>query len=218
MISQLSLFDTATVVKPTYKIGDRVKVRKRPIAASYIKKGDIVEIVAVHPLNGSIKFWNERSERSEYLHPDEISCVITSETDSVTPAEVAVTESKLAPSNDDSVTPAEVAVTESKLALGNDDSVIPAEVAVTESKLAPGNVDLALKAISTYSPKGTARGGQYYRLSYRDNGKVRHQHIRGGNTDSPIAQAKVAEVRSLLATGIAPSEIAAMLKNFTSRE
>ena len=148
MISQLSLFDTATVVKPTYKIGDRVKVRKRPIAASYIKKGDIVEIVAVHPLNGSIKFWNERSERSEYLHPDEISCVITSETDSVTPAEVAVTESKLA--------------------LGNDDSVIPAEVAVTESKLAPGNVDLALKAISTYSPKGTARGGQYYRLSYRD--------------------------------------------------
>jgi hypothetical protein len=238
MISQLSLFDTATVVKPTYKIGDRVKVRKRPIAASYIKKGDIVEIVAVHPLNGSIKFWNERSERSEYLHPDEISCVITSETDSVTPAEVAVTESKLAPSNDDSVTPAEVAVTESKLALGNDDSVtpaevavtesklalgnddsvIPAEVAVTESKLAPGNVDLALKAISTYSPKGTARGGQYYRLSYRDNGKVRHQHIRGGNTDSPRAQAKVAEVRSLLAAGIAPSEIAAMLKNFTSRE
>jgi hypothetical protein len=218
MISQLSLFDTATVVKPSYKIGDRVKVRKRPIAASYIKKGDIVEIVAVHPLNGSIKFWNERSERSEYLHPDEISCVITSETDSVTPAEVAVTESKLAPSNDDSVTPAEVAVTESKLALGNDDSVIPAEVAVTESKLAPGNVDLALKAISTYSPKGTARGGQYYRLSYRDNGKVRHQHIRGGNTDSPRAQAKVAEVRSLLAAGIAPSEIAAMLKNFTSRE
>jgi hypothetical protein len=27
---------------------------------------------------------------------------------------------------------------------------------------------------------------------------MRHIHIRGGNTDSPIAQAKVAEVRSLL--------------------
>jgi hypothetical protein len=41
---------------------------------------------------------------------------------------------------------------------------------------------------------------------------MKHIHIRGGNTDSPIAQAKVQEVRSLLAAGIAPSEIAAMLK------
>jgi ribosomal protein S17 len=62
MVSQqLSLFDIATVVKPPYKVGDLVKIRKRPTAASYVKKGDIVEIAAVHPINGSIKFWNERS-------------------------------------------------------------------------------------------------------------------------------------------------------------
>jgi hypothetical protein len=59
MISQLSLFDTSAVLKPTYKIGDRVKLRKKPIATSYVKKDDIVEIVAVHPIDGSIKFWNE---------------------------------------------------------------------------------------------------------------------------------------------------------------
>ena len=73
---QLSLFDTNSVIQPTYKVGDLVRIRKRPIAASYVKKGDIVEIVAVHPLNGSIKFWNERSERWEFLHPDEIGSIV----------------------------------------------------------------------------------------------------------------------------------------------
>ncbi|MEG4459173.1 hypothetical protein QUA58_30800, partial [Microcoleus sp. N9_A1] len=63
-------------------------------------------------------------------------------------------------------------------------------------------------------PGGTARSGEYYRLSYRDGERrVRHQHIRGGNTDSPITQAKVAEVRSQLAAGIPPAEIAATLRN-----
>jgi hypothetical protein len=47
------------------------------------------------------------------------------------------------------------------------------------------------KAISTYHPRGTARSGEYFRFSYRDGSRMRHIHIRGGNTDSPIAQAKV---------------------------
>jgi len=124
MVSQqLSLLDTATVVKPTYKVGDLVKIRKRPIGASYVKKGDVVEIVTVHPLNGSIKFWNDRSERWEFLHPDEIGSIVSPD-DSPTPAEVAVGES-MAP--DDSRTPAEVAVGES---MAPDDSPTPAEVAV----------------------------------------------------------------------------------------
>ena len=169
---QLSLFDTATVVKPTYKVGDLVKIRKRPIGASYVKKGDVVEIVAVHPLNGSIKFWNERSERGEFLHPDEIGSIV---------------------SPDDSPTPAEVAVGESNC---------------------PSDMDY-LDPISAYKPKGTARGNEnyrYYRLSYKEGNKVRQVHIRGGNTDSPIAQAKVQEVRSLLVAGFSPAEIAATLK------
>ncbi|MEG4458274.1 hypothetical protein QUA58_26075, partial [Microcoleus sp. N9_A1] len=62
-------------------------------------------------------------------------------------------------------------------------------------------------------PGGTARSGEYYRLSYRDGERrVRHKHIRGGNTDSPIAQAKVAEVRSLLAAGMSPRAIAEIIK------
>jgi hypothetical protein len=237
MISaQLSLFDTAAVIKPAYNVGDRVKLRKKPIAASYVKKGDIVEIAAVHPINGSVKFWNERSERWESVYPDEIGSILKS-VDSVTPVEVAVTESTPEPATDNSVTPVEVAVTESTPEPAADDSVTPVEVAVTESTPEPAAdnsvtpvevavtestpqpaADNSLNAISTYSPRGTARGGsyyrggQYYRLSYREGARVRHQHIRGGNTDSPMAQAKVREVRSLLAAGIPPAQIAAMLR------
>ena len=173
--AQLSLFNVAKTVATSYKIGDQVKLRKKPIAASYLKKGDIVKIAAIHPLDGSIKFWNERSESFEFVHPDEIGSVLKSA--------------------DDSVTPAEVAVGESIASLGDSDCLDP---------------------ISIYKPRGTARGDgdyRYYRLSYKEGGRVRQVHIRGGNTDSPIAQAKVQEVRSLLAAGIAPAEIAAMLRN-----
>jgi len=202
--AQLSLFDTAAVIKPTYTIGDRVKLRKKPSAASYVKKGDIVEVVAVHPINGSIKFWNERSERWEFVEAEEIASVVTD--DSPTPAEIAVGESMVP---DDSPTPAEIAVGES---MAPDDSPTPAEIAVGESMAPSGDTDYVLDPISIYKPRGTARGGKYYRLSYKDGGKVRQVHIRGGNIDSPIAQAKVQEVRSLLAAGVTPAEIAAMLR------
>jgi len=201
MVSQLSLFDTATVIKPAYKVGDRVKLRKKPSAASYVKKGDIVEVVAVHPINGSIKFWNERSERWEFVEADEIASVVTD--DSPTPDEIASVVT------DDSPTPAEIAVGES---IAPDDSPTPAEIAVGESMAPSGDTDYVLDPISIYKPRGTARGGKYYRLSYKDGGKVRQVHIRGGNIDSPIAQAKVQEVRSLLAAGVTPAEIAAMLR------
>ncbi len=221
--AQLSLFDTATVIKPTYKVGDRVKVRKKPIAASYVKKGDVVEIAVIHPIDGSIKFWNERSECWEFIQRDEIGRVVTPDDDSPTPAEVVVGESFVA---DDAPTPAEVVVgelivaddapTPAEVVVGElivaDDSPTPAEVVVGESIVSPGETDYFLNPISTYKPRGTARGGKYYRLSYKDGGKVRQVHIRGGNTDSPIAQAKVQEVRSLLAAGLSPAQIAAMLQ------
>jgi hypothetical protein len=208
--AQLSLFDVAKTVATNYQVGDRVKLRKKPLAASYVKKGDIVEIAAIHPLDGSIKFWNERSERWEFVQSEEIARVV----DSVTSVEPVVTESTLLPGNIDSVTSVEPVVTESTLPPGNIDSVTSVEPVVTESTLPPGNDDfLALNAISTYRPRGTARGGEYFRLSYREGERVRHIHIKGGNTDSPIAQAKVQEVRSLLAAGESPAAIAKLLRS-----
>ncbi len=175
MISQLSLFDTDSIVKsPIYKVGDWVKLRKKPMAASYLKKGDTVEIAAIHPQNGSIKFWNERSECWEFVYPEEVACVVDSVTSN---AEVAVTESIPEPAD-----------------------------SVTSS------------AVSTYRPRGTARGIEnvpleYFRFSYRDGSKVRHVHVKGGNTNSPLAKAKVQEVRSLLASGVPPTEIAKLLRD-----
>ena len=172
--AQLSLCDTASVVQPAYQVGDLVKIRKRPIAASYVKKGDVVQVAALHPIDGSIKFWNEHSERWEFVYPDEIGGIVS-------PAE-------------------------------NNDSVSTVQIADTEYT-APSaeNNDSAGKAISTYTPRGTARSGEYFRLSYRDGSRMRHIHIRGGNTDSPIAQAKVQEVRSLLAAGVPAAEIASLI-------
>ena len=194
--AQVSLFDTAAVIKPTYKIGDRVKVRKKPIVASYIKKGDIVEIDVVHPINHSIKFWNERSERWEFLHPDEIGNIVLDDSVSKGNAQIADTEYTVqVASDDDSVSKgnAQIVDTEYTVPLADDDSVS--------------------KAVSTYKPRGTACSGEYFRFSYREGSRMRHIHIRGGNTDSPIAQAKVQEVRSLLAAGISPADIAATIRN-----
>jgi hypothetical protein len=178
MVSQqLSLFDTATVVKLTYKIGDLVKVKRKTPHAPLLKKGDIVQIQTIHPHNGSCKIWNEVTESWGYLYPGDFVLIPP------------------APAGNDSV------------------STDKAQVADTEYTVPPGNNDsVSSKAISTYRPCGTARSGEYFRFSYRDGSRMRHIHIRGGNTDSPISQAKVAEVRSLLASGVSPARIAAMLK------
>ncbi|MEG4121767.1 hypothetical protein QUA43_30385 [Microcoleus sp. N9_B4] len=254
--AQLSLFDTtASETGSFYKPGDWVKIKKIPTIAKHVKCGHLYKIHAVDPTDGRLQFWNPFSAQWDFLLSAEVKLAITptDKIDSVTPAEVAVTESNCQhsetpaitqfdavtesdcqPHKNDSVTPAEVAVTESNCQHSEtpaitqfdavtesdcqphkNDSVTPAEVAVTESNCPPGDDYLALNAISTYRPRGTARGGEYYRLSYRDSGRVRHQHIRGGNTDSPIAQAKVQEVRSQLAAGIPPAEIATMLKKPT---
>jgi hypothetical protein len=186
--AQLSLFDMATTeIGSFYKPGDWVKIRKVPAIARHVRVGQTYKIHAIDPTNGQLQFWNPFAGQWDFFCPEEVKLThVPDEIDSVTPAEVAVTES----------TPDEI------------DSVTPAEVAITEST--PDSDYFS--AVSTYKPRGTARGKEYYRLSYKSAGKVKHCHIRGGNTDSPIAQAKVQEVRSLLAAGIPPAEIAAMLR------
>jgi len=245
-VAQLSLFDVAQTVATSYQVGDRVKLRKKPLAASYLRKGDIVEVGAIHPLDGSLKFWNERSERWEFVYPDEIGSIVPPadnddfvSTDkpqiddteyTVPPADnddsvstdkpqIVDTEYTVPPAdNDDSVSTDKPQIDDTEYTVppaDNDDSVSTDKPQIddTEYTVPPAdNDDSVSKAISTYHPRGTARSGKYFRLSYRDGLRMKHIHIRGGNTDSPIAQAKVQEVRSLLATGIAPSEIAAMLK------
>jgi len=170
--AQLSFFDTIIAETGSfYKPGDWVKITKVPKIAKHVKCGHIYKIHSVYPVDGRLEFWNPFSSQWDFLFPGEVRLALapTDKIDSVTPVEVAVTES----------TP------------GSD----------------------YFSAVSTYKPRGTARRKEYFRLSYKcGGGKVRHVHIRGGNTDSPIAQAKVQEVRSLLASGVSPAQIAAMLR------
>lgn len=172
--AQLSLFATSPAVGTLYKAGDWVKLRKKPSsAAAWVKRGEVFRIESVHPVDGSMRFWNPHINEWGFLYPDEVSLV---------------------PAPNDSVS----------------EAITPVEVD-TESN-SPNDSVSGCKAISTYRPRGTARSGEYFRFSYRDGSRMRHIHIRGGNTDSPIAQARVEEVRSLLAAGAKSAEIVEMLR------
>ncbi|MEG4572654.1 hypothetical protein QUA56_08110 [Microcoleus sp. N3A4] len=200
--AQLSLFDTATAeVGSLYKAGDYVKLKRKPAIAAWVKRGEIYKINKVHPIDGSLQFWNPHTNEWDFLYPDEVTLApAPPEIDSVSPASTISDTEYTAESADTEYT-AESADTE-----------YTAESADTEYAVEPVDIDSVSRAISIYSPRGTARSGEYFRFSYRDGSRMRHIHIRGGNTDSPISQAKVAEVRSLLAAGTSPGEVAAMLR------
>ncbi|TAE44174.1 MAG: hypothetical protein EAZ90_07190 [Oscillatoriales cyanobacterium] len=168
--AQLSLFATSPAVGTLYKAGDWVKLRKKPSgAAAWVKRGEVFRIESVHPVDGSMRFWNPHINEWGFLYPDEVS-LVPAPNDSVSEA----------------ITPVEVD-TESN---SPNDSVSEA--------IAPVEVD--------------TESNEYFRFSYRDGSRMRHIHIRGGNTDSPIAQARVEKVRSLLAAGISAVEVVGMLR------
>ena len=75
--TQLSLFDTSTeVVRSYYQTGDWVQLKRKSKNAAYIKKGDIVQVETVHPVNGSTTFWNEHTQRYDFLYPEEIKLAV----------------------------------------------------------------------------------------------------------------------------------------------
>ncbi|MCC3411068.1 hypothetical protein [Microcoleus sp. PH2017_02_FOX_O_A] len=191
--AQLSLFATSPAVGTLYKAGDWVKLRKKPSgAAAWVKRGEVFRIESVHPVDGSMRFWNPHINEWGFLYPDEVSLV---------------------PAPNDSVSEAITPVVDTESNSPNDsvsEAIAPVEVD-TESN-SPNDSVSGCKAISTYRPRGTARSGEYFRFSYRDGSRMRHIHIRGGNTDSPIAQARVEKVRSLLAAGISAVEVVGMLR------
>jgi hypothetical protein len=203
---QLALFENSPAVGTLYRVGDLLRLKRKTPHAAGLAKGDIVRIEGIHPLDGSCKFWNELTESWGYLYPGEFALLPPSKIDSVSqsiaPAEVDTESNPPDDSVSQSIAPAEV-----------DTESNPPDDSVSQS-IAPAEVDTEsnYKAISIYQPRGTARSGEYFRFSYRDGSRMRHLHIRGGNTASPISQAKVQELRSLLAAGMPPAEVAATLR------
>ena len=198
MQKQLALFDIDSAVVPSLKPGDWVKLRRKSTSAAYWKKGEVVQVESVHPVNGGARFWNDRTESWGYLHPGDV-IPVPPPIDSVSVQPIALdTESIPEPVEFDSVSVQPIALD-------------------TESKPEPVKFDSVSGPIATYRPKGTARGGEYFRFSYRAGGKMKHLHIPGGNIGSVLAQSRAAEVMELAAAGVPSLEICDRIKSWSGK-
>jgi hypothetical protein len=74
--SQLSLFNTNAPTGSIYKAGDWVKVQKKPAIAGWVKRGEVFQINQVHPIDGSLKFWNPHIKQWDFLYPEEVKLTI----------------------------------------------------------------------------------------------------------------------------------------------
>ena len=68
--------------------------------------------------------------------------------------------------------------------------------------------------VNAYQVKGTKN--RYFRLSYRQRGKMKHLHIPGGNIYSNLAQYRAGELQQLIDRGCELEEAIAMVKMFRS--
>jgi hypothetical protein len=205
-MQQLALFDIDSAVVPSLKPGDWVKLRRKSTSAAYWKKGEVVQVESVHPQNGA-RFWNDRTESWGYLHPGDV-IPVPAPLDSVSVQPIARdTESIPEPVDTESIPPSVEFDSVSVQPIARD----------TESTPEPVEFDSVSGPVATYRPKGTARGGEYFRFSYRAGGKMKHLHIPGGNTDSVLAQSRATEVMELAAAGVPTPEICDRIKSWSGR-
>jgi hypothetical protein len=74
--NQLSLFNTNTATGNVYRAGDWVKVQKKPAFAAWVKRGEVFQINQVHPIDGSLKFWNPHIKQWDFLYPEEVKLTV----------------------------------------------------------------------------------------------------------------------------------------------
>ncbi|MEG5044626.1 hypothetical protein [Microcoleus sp. B4-C1] len=91
--SQLSLFDTNAATGSEYKAGDWVKLRRKPAVAAWVKRGEVFRIHQVHPINGSLKFWNPHINQWDFLYPEEIKLTVEPVVGEISPAVQPIVES-----------------------------------------------------------------------------------------------------------------------------
>jgi len=84
--TQLLLFDRDTSTSEcgnSYQAGDWVKLRRKPRIAAWVKRGDIFKINAVHPKDGSMRFWNPHINQWDFLYPEEVRLTLPPKEESV---------------------------------------------------------------------------------------------------------------------------------------
>src|SRR6476620_23118 len=74
--SQLSLFNTNAATGNLYRAGDWVKIRKKPATAAWVKRGEVFQINQVHPIDGSLKFWNPHIKQCDFLYSEEVKLTV----------------------------------------------------------------------------------------------------------------------------------------------
>ena len=125
-------------VPPTIKPGDGVKWRRKSKNAVYWKKGEVIQVESVHPLDDSIRFWDERTQAWGHLWPEDFVLVPP---DSVETAIALDTESKPEPQMLDSVSESIALDTDSKPEPQVLDSVSESIALDTDSKPEPAEID-----------------------------------------------------------------------------
>ncbi len=74
---------------------------------------------------------------------------------------------------------------------------------------------LTEKSVSEYQPGGTAStSNKYYRFSYRENDRLKHIHIKGGNTCNPLAIKRKQLVESWIREKVALKKIVKWIKEW----
>jgi len=68
-----------------------------------------------------------------------------------------------------------------------------------------------IACVGKYKVKGKH---EYFRLSYRHNGKVKHIHLQGGNTNSKLANYRAEQLRVMIERGAELSEVLAAIDDF----
>ncbi len=215
-MQQLALFDTTSVITPSIKPGDWVKLRRKSTSAAYLKKGEIVQVQSVNCHTGCARFWNERAEAWGYLHPEDVF-LVSPPLDSVSVQPIARDTVSTPESVDTESVPDQVCLDSVSVQPIVLDTESTAPLADTESTPESVEFDSVSGPVATYRPKGTARGGEYFRFSYRAGGKMKHLHIPGGNTGSVLAQSRAAEVMELAAAGVPSLEICDRIKSWSKK-
>jgi hypothetical protein len=230
MQRQLSIFDTLQppdTALARIRSGDWVKLRKDAAGAIDWSTGEVLQVESIDPASGRARFWNDRVQGWGYLRSGDMALTVPPLKVLKNPPIAPVEESTPVP--DVAESPAESVVAESNPAPGEIDSATTPPIAlvaesstppaalVAESPTPPAEIDSATRAVSTYKPKGTARGGEYFRFVYRAGTKTKSVHIPGGNTGNILAQSRAAEVMELVAAGVPAVEICDRIRSWSGR-
>lgn len=237
MQRQLSIFDTLQPLDTALakiRPGDWVKLKKDVAGAIDWSPGEVLQIESIDPASGRARFWNDRVQEWGYLRTHDMALTVPPLKVLKNQPIAIVAESE--PVADVAESEASPIVAESEPAAGEIDSatsqaaelVAYAErtheaaelqpIALVAESSCPGlEIDSATKAVSTYRPKGSARGGEYYRFVYRAGTKTKSVHIPGGNTGNSLAQQRAVEVLELSAAGVPALEIVEHIKRWSTR-